>query len=241
MTKRKRRESPISQSAPPARYDGWADWYNAYLGRSLYDVPSHVVRLVGPGDGICLDAGCGTGVHLAALASLGWRVVGMDLSADQLRLAGGRWSALIQGDMTTIPIASESTSRCVSILTLTDLDDVGSFFVEVQRILRPGGRLVLVTTHPCFVGPFMKVEGGSDGVGHIFPGYRETRRVLEGPGIGPGIRSRVGVRHVPLAELLNKLIRSGLEMEFAEELGQGTIPWLLAVVARKGQLERPTG
>ena len=61
----------------------------------------------------------------------------------------------------------------------------------------------------------------------------DTQRVFEGPGIGAGIRSRVGVRHVPLSELLNKLVASELHLERVEELGKGTVPWLLALVATK--------
>jgi hypothetical protein len=51
--------------------------------------------------------------------------------------------------------------------------------------------------------------------------------------LGDGIRSRVGVRHVPLSELLNKLIASGLSLEHEEEPGEGAVPWLLAPVASK--------
>ena len=67
----------------------------------------------------------------------------------------------------------------------------------------------------------------------VHPGYWNTERVFEGPGIGAGVRSRAGVRHVPLSELLNKLIASGLQLEHVEELGEGTVPWLLALKARK--------
>ena len=107
------------------------------------------------------------------------------------------------------------------------------FFREVERVLVPGGRLVVITTHPCFVGPFVKMEGGTSGVATIHPGYWDTERVFQGPGIGPGIRSRVGVRHVPLSELLNKLVVSELSLERVEELGKGPVPWLLALVATK--------
>ncbi len=77
------------------------------------------------------------------------------------------------------------------------------------------------------------MEQGPDGVAHIYPGYRHTERVFEGPGIGQGIRSKVGVRHVPLSELLNKLVSAGFQLLLVEELGDGTIPWLFAFVAKK--------
>ena len=217
-----------------ARYNGLAEWYDDYLKQPLYDdVPEHVCRLVGSGTGLCIDAGCGTGIHLGILASRGWTVVGIDVSTDQLGLASRRWRSLVQGDVGRMPFSDACASRVVSVLTLTDFDDVDSFFHEAKRILSPNGLLVVISIHPCFVGPFAKMEGGLDGVAMVYPGYWTTDRVFQGPGIGSGVRSRVGVRHVPLSELLNKLLASGLQLERVEELGEGTVPWLLALRARK--------
>jgi hypothetical protein len=124
----------------------------------------------------------------------------------------------------------------VSVLTLTDFDDAAPFFVEAERVLRPGGQLVVLSTHPCFVGLFVKMEGGSQSLATVHPGYGDTQRVFEGPGIGDGVRSRVGVRHVAISELLNKLVASGLRLDCVEELGSGTVPWLFAVIATKVDL-----
>ena len=217
-----------------ARYDGLAEWYDDDLKQPLYDdVPEHVCRLVGSGTGLCIDAGCGTGIHLGILASQGWTVVGIDVSTDQLRLASRRWRSLVQGDVGRMPFSDACASRVVSVLTLTDFDDVDPFFDEAKRILSPDGLLVVISIHPCFVGPFAKMEGGPDGVAMVYPGYWTTDRVFQGPGIGSGVRSRVGVRHIPLSELLNKLLASGLQLERVEELGGETVPWLLALRARK--------
>jgi SAM-dependent methyltransferase len=222
------------QPARPARYDGWADWYDEYLTAPLYkEMPAQLARLVGPGRGRCLDLGCGTGVDLPVLEPLGWSVIGVDLSADQLRLASDRWQLLVQADVSNLPFPSEGFQCCTSVLTLTDFDDVGAFFREAYRVLARSGRLVVIGTHPCFVGPFVEMEGGAEGVVKIHPGYHEARRTFVGPGIGNGIRAKVGVRHVPLAELLNELVGAGFQLERVEELGDGTVPWLFAFVASK--------
>ena len=219
---------------PEARYDGLAEWYDDFLKHPIYDdVPEHVGRLVGSGTGLCIDAGCGTGAHLGLLASRGWSVVGLDLSADQLRLARRRSPSLVRGDAGSMPFPDACASRVVSVLTLTDLDDVEPFFREAKRILSPGGLLIVISVHPCFAGPSVEMESGPHGVAVVHPGYWNTGRVFEGPGIGSGVRSRAGVRHVPLSELLNKLLASGLRLEAVEELGEGTVPWLLALKARR--------
>ncbi len=142
-----------------ALYDRWAEWYDEYLGGPLYEpMAGHVRRLVGNGNGYCLDAGCGTGVHLKTLNDLGWSVIGVDLSRNQLRLAYRRSPHVIQGGVGFLPLPSGLFDRCVSVLTVTDLDDVGPFFTEAERVLHSDGRLVVVATHPCFVGAFSRME-----------------------------------------------------------------------------------
>ncbi|MGE0161301.1 MAG: class I SAM-dependent methyltransferase [Gemmatimonadales bacterium] len=225
-----------------ARYDGWAEWYDQYIrGRRLYsDLPAHIGRLVGRGDGICIDVGCGTGVYLNTIASLGGSVIGVDLSVDQLRLAVRRWSSVVQADAAQLPFPPNHAARVVSVLTHTDIDDLESFLREAGRVIVPGGQLVLLATHPCFVGPFARMEGGPDGNTIIHPGYWNRERVFEGPGIGDGIRARVGARHVPMADLLNGILASGLQIDAVEELGDGAVPWLLALVASKPKLASAT-
>jgi predicted TPR repeat methyltransferase len=93
-----------NQMGRVARYDGWANWYDEYLTTPLYEkVPAHLARLVGRGRGLCVDLGCGTGVHLEVFGSPGWSVVGVDLSAHQMCLASDRWPLVVQADVCDLP------------------------------------------------------------------------------------------------------------------------------------------
>ena len=60
-----------------------------------------------PGAGSILDVACGTGLHLATFAELGFDVEGVDLSASMIEEARGRvpGAVLHQGDMRTFRLA----------------------------------------------------------------------------------------------------------------------------------------
>jgi SAM-dependent methyltransferase len=219
--------------ARPPRYDGLADWYDQVIGG--LDVTTTATttlgRLVGAGPGTCLDLGCGTGIAIPALLQRGWRVVGVDLSGDQLRLARQRARApdawLVTADATNLPFSNGSFDAVVSLLTHTDFDNPEAAFAEAARVLRRGGRLVYVGTHPCFVTPF--VERRPTGAHLLHPGYRDRGWYRAGPGFGQGIRPRVGVHHLPLADLVGAALGAGLTLTRLEEPGDDDYPFLIAL------------
>jgi SAM-dependent methyltransferase len=85
---------------PPtrSRYDGHADWYDRWNKPNAERNATEVRHLLGPGDGLCPDLGCGGGHYFEVLAATGRPVVGLDRSADQLRIARGRYRQIVQGD-----------------------------------------------------------------------------------------------------------------------------------------------
>jgi SAM-dependent methyltransferase len=221
--------------AQAARYDGLADWYRAWSSARDRPIFAETARLVeellGRGRGRCLDVGCGGGRMIPTLARLGWRVTGLDASADQLRVAeeeaGGLAEALVLGDAAALPFPAGSFDACLMTFLHTDVDDPAPVFAEAARVLRPGGCLLHVGSHPCFKSPFaQELPGGIV----LHPGYRDTGWRTEGPGLGDGIRRRAGVRHVPLDELLSAFARSGLRLERAREAHGADYPGLLALL-----------
>jgi len=220
----------------PARYDGIADWYDRNIAWSSAAAAPLLMSLAGRGTGRCLDLGCGTGVHLAALADVGWSVVGVDAPADQLRVArqrAGRVAALVRGDAARLPFPARSFALVVSAFTHTDVEDFAALAGEVRRVLELGGRFVYVGLHPCFTGPFAE-QPRPDGARVVDPGYRQAGWRTSGPGsVGGGLTSRVGVRHLPLADLLNDVLGAGLRLTHLEEGGVRELPELLAFVARR--------
>jgi SAM-dependent methyltransferase len=220
-----------------ARYDGLADWYDRFVteATAYYGMVGAVAeRLLGEGTGLCLDVGCGTGAHAALVRELGWRLVGLDISGDQLRVAteSRRISHAVQARADRAPFVGACADAVLAVHIHTDVDDWEQVVREAARVLRPGGRLVYVGSHPCFIGSFAKFQ--QDGTCVLHPGYRERRLTFDGPGIGPhGVRTRVGERHVPLADLLMAVLHAGLRLDEIVEPGDGPLPLLLGFSATK--------
>jgi hypothetical protein len=121
----------------------------------------------------------------------------------------------------------------VSEFTHTDVDDFVALAAEARRILRPDGRFVYVGLHPCFTGPLAE-QPRADGARVVHPGYREVGWRSGGPGtVAGGLTSRVGFRHLPLADLLMSMLDAGLVLVHVEEGGKLDPPDLLAVVAQR--------
>ena len=222
-----------------ARYDGIADWYDAFAraegSRWTQAAERLIVELVGAGPGRCLDLGCGTGVFMPTLADQGWTVVGVDLSSDQLRRArmrvGDVAEALVQADARELPFEDGSFDAVLAALVHTDIDGYELAVREAARVLRPDGRLVHVGTHPCFVSPVARTH--ADGSVELYPGYHKGRLVFDSPAFArgaEGLRARVGAWQVPLAALLNAVAAAGLRIDRALESPEDP-PGLLALAA----------
>jgi SAM-dependent methyltransferase len=236
-----------------ARYDGHAEWYDetfrAY-GHSHYPGPLMRELLGQPPSptAVCLDVGCGTGLHAASIASTGYTHIGVDLSGDQLAVARSRTPALVRGDAARLPFATGCVPRVVSAFTHTDMDDFASVVAEAARVLCAGGRFVYIGLHPCFVGNFLdrgdEVESRTL---RLLPGYGEPEVRLDATGRF-SLRSRVGGNTLALGDFLRAFLEApGLSLRSFRELDTTSsrwdrhsdgriVPWNVAVVADK----RPT-
>lgn len=213
------------------RYDGHAEWYDHWNKPHIERNAPDVRDLAGPGDGLCLDLGCGGGLYFDVLAATGRTVVGLDRSADQLRIARGRSRQVVQGDAAALPFADASFPTVATLWISTDVDDFAAVLGEVARVLTPGGLMVFHGAHPCFNGPH--TQWLDDGGILAHPTYRLAGWHREAAWWGAYIRRRVGMRHHPLADLLNAFIGTGLVIEHVAEFGDRPVPIILGIRARK--------
>jgi len=105
-------------------------------------------RAANAGSQRVLDAGCGTGHHLAGVAAaLPLPVIGLglDISRDAARLAARRWSLLafaVADLWTEWPVQDQAVDLVLSVFAPKN-------FPEAARVLRPGGWLALAYPGPC--------------------------------------------------------------------------------------------
>lgn len=225
--------------AVTAAYDEIADWYeNEFLGGQStgartrdgnpLDLDGVLRDLLGEGGGICLEIGCGTGVHAAQVRKLGRIPVGIDLSAGMLRHARDRLP-IAQADAGHLPIPDGSLPAVIAMMVHTDMPAYPAVLREVARVLRPGGVFVHVGVHPCFCGGFAD-RSDLDAI-VIRPGYLDGHWTTAS-WTDQGVRDKVGATHLPLPKLLHAFLAAGLSLERFSEAGAPT-PVVLAIRTRK--------
>jgi len=126
----------------------------------------------GIGDGLVVDAGCGSGVWARALAERGYAVLGIDISAEMIRLARRHAPA---AKFRIGSFTDAALPRCAAVTAIGECVNyafhrgagraaLNGFFRRVYAALQPGGIFVFDIVEP----------GVSDGA--------PLRRFLEGSG-----------------------------------------------------------
>jgi SAM-dependent methyltransferase len=227
-----------------ARYDGHSDWYNeTFSAFRNEDEEVWLRECLGPGGGaVCLDVACGTGRSGRLLRDAGYRAVGFDISAGQLRFARPRLAAAVRADARRLPVPDASADMATGMYFHTDTEDFAAVVREVGRCLRPGGRFAYLGVHPCYVGPFVyRLDERQDQSLTFTAGYGTAGSdtggwASRGSGDGSKIGGRVGFHHKTLASFLQAFVDAGLTLRAVREFvapGGGILPWDLALLAEK--------
>ncbi|HTM24373.1 MAG TPA: class I SAM-dependent methyltransferase [Vicinamibacterales bacterium] len=108
------------------------------------------------GDGVLLDAGCGSMLFTATAHRANERgtLIGMDASLRMLRLARSRLhqadrkaerAVLLNGNLLRSPFRRGAFDVVLCLHVAHVVDDLGGLLVELRRVLRPGGTLFLTS------------------------------------------------------------------------------------------------
>jgi ubiquinone/menaquinone biosynthesis C-methylase UbiE len=101
-------------------------------------------------EGRVLEMGIGSGLNLPFYGSGVREIVGVDPSAELLRMAGPRAAAarfpvsFVNRGGENLPFAVASFDVAVTTWTLCTIKDAPAALAEMRRVLKPGGRLLFV-------------------------------------------------------------------------------------------------
>lgn len=196
-----------------------------------------------------VDIGTGEGQVARALQDQGVEVVGVDPIAAQVEMAAKRAGGPLyaRGSASHLPFRDGGFDGAVACLVLEHIDDIGTAFCEVARVLGPGGLFVLLLNHPLLQTPGSgwiddQVIEPPEQYWRIGPYLPEAETVEE-------VQKNVFVRflHRPLSRYVNALLACGLHLTAMEEPepppgflaeapqyeDSATIPRLLVLTLRK--------
>jgi SAM-dependent methyltransferase len=89
-----------------------------------------------------LEVGCGRGHLLRALQEAGADAIGVDVNPQAIAQGVADGMSVAQAD--ALPFPDESFDALVSVHTIEHLPDLDGALTEMVRVIRPGGRLILI-------------------------------------------------------------------------------------------------
>jgi ubiquinone/menaquinone biosynthesis C-methylase UbiE len=157
----------VSRTASPATiretYAGQADTMDRLDVLNRLFTGRYRSRLFGRAEGRVLDVACGVGTNRGYLPD-GVEYVGVDLSPDMLAKAARRHDDLERGesllemDAQDLAFEADSFDTVVSSLSTCTFPDPIAALEEMQRVCRPGGRILLLEHGRSSVGPIAGVQ-----------------------------------------------------------------------------------
>jgi SAM-dependent methyltransferase len=255
--KRRRRGHPRDTS-----WNSLADWYDSWAGagsehhRKLA-IPAILDLLDLRRNEQVLDIGCGPAALARGVVRGGAHYTGVDLSPRMIahaRARHGRQGRMLVADALQLAasgaLAAASFDAAVFLLSLQNIDPLEPALASAAWALRPGGRLVVVLTHPCF--RIQRQSGWGWDAGRKLR-YRRVDRYLSPlriplrpPSSGNG--TPVATFHRPLQDYVTAMAGCGLLLDAMREVARpaergaspadaradAEFPLFLALRARKG-------
>ncbi|MDD5468161.1 MAG: class I SAM-dependent methyltransferase [Anaerolineales bacterium] len=132
-------------------FDHFAPYYDRVIRPGNYAILAGMLEL--PVEGILLDAGGGTGRVAEALRGLARRIVVADLSPRMLRQAQAKDGLVtLCSQSERLPIEDGACERIIMVDALHHVIDQAETAAELWRVLKPGGRLVILEPDIHFLG-----------------------------------------------------------------------------------------
>lgn len=119
---------------------------NNHFSRDLF---YSYIDFIKPGTKL-IDLACGDGFDLAHYQELGAKIYGLDASDEMVKLAKDRLpeADVRQGLFESIPFEDNYFDAVLSKYAIMTSADMKPIFSEMHRVLKPGGIMMYLVTHP---------------------------------------------------------------------------------------------
>lgn len=240
----------------PTSWDAVAYWYDGWVGAGGSEhhrevaVPAIMELLASqPGERI-LDVGAGQGVLAPFVARTGAHYTGVDASPRLIRLAQqrhGKEGRFLVGDARNLSALSELHEEefdgVTFLLSIQDMDPLDVVLHSAAWALKPGGRVVLLLTHPAFRIPRQSGWGWDERRKLHFRRVDSYLTPLAVPMKSLPGKTKSATRsfHRPLGAYINALADAGLLVEQMDEIPAHKIdlPRTTVQVAHRARQEIP--
>lgn len=138
VTEKSRSAEALSQRSQYAKR-GLGRWYWDFRDNTVFSLLDDEDRRI-------IDLGCGEGVTLQKLVQrFPWRdITGIDLIEENLAICLEHGLPARRGDMYDLDLPDESADAILCLEVLEHLEQPHLAIAQIHRVLKPGGKLVLV-------------------------------------------------------------------------------------------------
>lgn len=129
------------------RFDRNNSRANGYLYEGYFRREQHILfSLLNSEASILVDVACGSGLMVQPLIDMRNQVIGIDFNVDACSAAQKNGLTVVRGDAFALPLADASVDEIVTCQFFNQQQPsaVQHFIAESARVLRPGGRVIMV-------------------------------------------------------------------------------------------------
>jgi phosphatidylethanolamine/phosphatidyl-N-methylethanolamine N-methyltransferase len=161
----KRRKADLDNDNIIKAYARWAPFYDMVFGKITTEGRRKAIAAVNRVGGRALEVGVGTGIALPEY-NRQMRITGIDVSSHMLERAHQRVKdenlthveRLSVMDATKMDFEDNSFDVAVAMYLITVVPDPAAVLAEMERVVRPGGEVILINHFGADRGPRAKVE-----------------------------------------------------------------------------------
>jgi ubiquinone/menaquinone biosynthesis C-methylase UbiE len=146
----------LPESEPSVAYDIWALQYDNQPDNLMLALDerlcSYLLDTTPITGAVIVDVGCGTGRHWSKLyKKRPARLLGFDVSQGMLDILKAKYpqaTTTLLSDSTLPGLDTASCDLVISTLTIAHIPDAEAALTEWNRVLKPGGQIILTDYHP---------------------------------------------------------------------------------------------